>query len=881
MRLRTKLFEIFQAQFPDLVDKIEKEVYLFLEELILQKNILIDKEIDYKDPDFRDVLHGIVDIIGNGLSMIGIPKDQIELSFKSEYRFFKTQTNLKTYKNWIYDEFKPKIEYLLFSEILNFFIETNKNLIMKMLDLGLIDESIKVKFEEIHLKYPRLNKFLSWQLNLENILKKELFEKQLLQEILKFENPVNDLRSIYFLFLLGEFFKFSNRINLSSAVSFLIGDISKWSLPNDQISLTKPLTLYSGLYLIIKNDIEMDLSVVKNTLKDFLVESINSHEDPIFSDSYKVFFIINSMKLLKLKLTPKFIENLVKKKKDSTNLENLSRLTTDQLGLIYELFKELEFLNVLTKEDLENIKQVIDKRQIDGLYCSSESNRKCGIESIWGAINFFLDNRSLQGVDIAFCIDFIIDEINELNNKLDLKDPNQLGKIYLALNILEKIDSTFDANIINALEEYIFSSINREKGNIQKAMSNNINRNVIDVDINTPILKRSEEILTSETLESINLIKTDSKSTIKRDLEELDELGIDNLSLTNLNQLTDVQTPLTGIQKSIKADEPLPNDGNSLIQYLINCPSITLDILQQININYDAIIKPADNIMESLESLYKLIVIEKLLRLKHYFDESKIDKICKKFWRRNGFGETSISDVINTFYGLYIYHEYNLLDEIDIYAIHEFLLEEMKFFKPYKFIENAYLLLALKILDARGLKLMTYEAVKNKILDMDISLYEDFDPIKDTFYQIISLKILSPEIKILKIKEDFIRTLRMEIDGEGSINGNISDTAVALYTLGLLDLLDEEYELGLKLKNYIITKSKFFDSELEEQHISWANDIIGLDLEFNHCFWGLSALMALKPCNSLLPNPNICPDCGKFFTKIPKFCNQCGHKFLR
>lgn len=879
MKLRTKLFEIFQSQFPDLVDKIEKEVYLFLEELILQKNILIDKEIDYKDPDFREVLHSVVDIIGNGLSMIGIPKDQIESSFKSEYRFFKTQMNLKTYKSWIYDEFKPKLEYLLFGEILNFFIDPTRNIINKMLDLGLIDESIKVKFEEIYQKYPRLNKFLSWQINIENILKKELFEKQIIQTILKFEDPENDLRAVYFLYLLGEFFKFNNRINLSSAVSFLIGDISKWSLPNKEISLVKPLTLYSGLYLTIKNDIELDLTIVKNNLKDLLVESINLHEDPIFSDSYIVYYIINSMKLLKLKLTPKFIESLIKKKTDSTTIDKLSQLTTDRLGLIYELFKELEFLNVLTNEDRENIKHIIEKRQIEGLYCSSELNRECGIESIWGAINFFLDIKSLEGVDIAFCIDFLIDQFIEIQNKLNIRDPEQLGKLYLGINILEKIDSTYDVKIINALEEYIFSSITRGKNNIKMTPSVEDQDNLHVESNDSSIIsseKRSVHEISNNTSEKIDI-----KSSIKVDIDNLEELGIDNLSLSNQNQSKTIQTSVKSIQDTIKSDEPLPNEGNALIQYFIDCPSLSLDLLQQINLNYEAIVKPADIIMESLESLYKLVVIEKILRLKHYFDESKIDKICKKFWRKNGFGETSISDVINTFYGLFIYHEYNLLDEIDIYAIHEFLLEEMKFFKPYKFINNAYLLLSLKILDSHGLKLMTYEAVKEKILNLNVSLYEDFDPLKDSFYLIILLKILSPSLKNYKIKEDFVRSLKIEIDQDGSINGNISDTAIALYSLGLMDLLDEEYELASKLKNFILNKSKFFDSELEDQHISWGNDIIGLDLEFNYCFWGLLGLMAFKPFKSIQPNPNICPDCGKFFVKLPKFCNQCGHKFIK
>ncbi|MBD3353619.1 MAG: hypothetical protein GF364_19200 [Candidatus Lokiarchaeota archaeon] len=883
MKLQNKIFEIFRTQFPDLVDTIEEEVFLYLEEMCFQKEIELESTIDYKDPSFREVLHSIVDQVGYGLSLIGVPKNQIESSLNNEYRYFKTQTQLKTYKDWLYEEFKGKIEILLFAEILQYFVDPNKNIVKKMLGLGLLNKKINDKFKSIHEKHPQLSKFLSWQSELKTKLKKEIFEEEDFKELFEFNDPKDNLRAIYYIFVLSEFFDFDQHINLSPAVTFLMGQVNNWTLESEDLSLIKPMPLYAGLYLTQQNDIDVDGKITKTALKDSLVNLVNLQEDPMFSKPYKANYIIKSMELLKLKLTAKFLDGLVKKTDKSTAETNLKAISTDKLGLICKLYKDLGFVPEISGDERKTMFEIIKAREMNGLYCLSDSDKSICVESIWGAVVLMMENKKLSEINIGGCVDYIIDKINELTQNLEIKNVEMLGKLTLAIDLLREIDHRYDINILRSLEGYIFTDIKHEEKKAPKEMIDGLIK-----DAEKPKFQITEMDATGETEEIKNVddietffdsdidemeLPDDIEASAEKDKKEEGSLFDEDLSPVKLDE----SELAAKRQRSI--DEPLTNTSADIIKYFEKFPSLDIEILNNLALNYEPVISAPDIMKQNLESLYKITVIEKLLRLKHQFDAIEIDKLCKTYWHDNGFGETSVPDIQNTYYALYIYHEYDLIDEVDIFAIHDYLLEEIKYFNIYKLISNKYLFLCLRILDQYDIKMMSYEGIKEQLIKHKFLSSEDFNPIKDTFDYIFTLKALDPEVNVDKFKDEFFSDLEFSIGSDGSIDGLITDTAIAMLTIALFDAIEDYSEYWEKMLSFIKYNSGFFNKTIETQQISWGRDKFGAKIELDMCYWGLVALCVSNPVKTESFNPNICPDCGNYFKERPKFCNMCGHKF--
>lgn len=900
MKFRNKILDIFKGQFPQLVDKLEEELYFYLEELLLQQDLSLDEEIDYRNPDFRTKLHSMVDSLANGLSMLGVSKKLIEQKFKSNYRYFKTEKSLKTYKDWLYEEFSLSLNNLLFNEILSYFIEDSENIVDNLIQLGLIDDSIKTKLDKINKKYSRLSKFLSVPVIVRENLLNSIFKEGALKQLFKFETPFADLRALFFIYVLSDIYGLEHRINLSPSVQFLVGEVEKWSSNMDDVSLLMPLTLYCGLYLTKGVDIDIDTSICKSSLKDMIVNAVQQQADPIFQNPYLIYFIVKSMKLLKLKLTPKFLDGLVAKTEESTKLDSIRKLSTDQLATISTLYQELGFKPKLDSQDRENFIKVFKEREQEGIYCLTQDSTKCTVESIWGSLDYFIDNKGVDQIDFGKCLEFLINELIRISDNLTATQPEMLGSLVLGLEILDKIDKHFETALITQLERYIFNEVKSIEKQVPKAIIDDLISDAnkpqyeikeVDTDGQHEVMSDMDDMDADFEDELDKLTNLEAPSLSDSDRSALGDLGIsedDSGRDEDFENLMNEDLEPVAIDRVKKEEketkraevvEPLPNRPIDIANYLVDPPNLSLKFIKNLDVSYNSVTKPPVLVKEDLRTLYHLVAIEHMLRLKHNFSAQEIHEVCQKYYQKTGFGATRFPDVEYTYYGLYIYHEYDIMDRIDIYKIHEYLLEEIERFKDFNLSNNRYLFSCLKILEKHEIPMAEYSRIIVKMLDSDYLNTDDFDPLIESYEYAAALKLLAPKNDISSVKKRFQNALHDAIGLDGSINDTVTDTAKVLITTGLFDLFDSEIEATNKMVNYLISKCEVFSESVRDQHISWGGDILGLSVECNIAYWCLMALLCYRPVKSDDLHPNICGDCGNYFPEKPKFCNMCGNKF--
>ncbi|MHA1340083.1 MAG: hypothetical protein ACTSRZ_18180 [Promethearchaeota archaeon] len=924
MKLRKRVFQLFQTEYPELIDKIESEIYAFLEEMILQKDISLKEEINYKSPEFRDILHVMVEQIGKGLELIGVPKSNVEKDFKSEYKYFRTLTNLKTYKDWLYKEFSESINLLLFDEILDYFVDKNENIINKMLDLGLIENDIKDRLDIIEKQNPNLGKFLSIPVKIENKLKEILIDNTQFEQLVKNAEQEEEARNIiYFSYLLAEYFGFNNKLKFSSLVPFILERYEDWGKINENCTPDNPPELYKILYIANKMDLEANQDYCKRILREQILKLITQYSAPIFSAPYYVYSLVSIMKLLNLKLTAKFLDALIKKDNLSISIENLEKFKTEELCYIPEIYKSINLRTELTQEIISNINQVYQNRLKDGLYSTDDSKLNVNVLSIYSGILYHLDTNQAANLNLSKCLSFLINEISKILSILtplnieDYKISKKLIYLYFVIKSLDYLENAYEPSVTDGFSKFLFSkTINEESEDAQRKLVEeyiaestqkeievfeNLSKDKAGKNLEgiiKPHTATIEDIFEEESTVQQQTTTEISNTEISKEIEKADIVKGESdstFSTTSTQPSPDVkkqlEKPLEKVKKTIKEttkekigtadeyEEPLPNTPNDIIQYLINPPSLPDKIIELIKINYRALRNPPSFIYNSPKNLYMYVCIEKILRIPHRLNAEQMDKALKKFWRKNAFGITKYPDIESTYYALFIYNEYNMMDKIDIYEIHDFILQELNYFANYKIYENKFIFLCLKILDKYGLKMMSYDMILNQFINNDYIWTDNFDSLLDTFDLIIAIKLLNPQADISEIRKRFLDKALVEIDTVNLINDNISDSANILITLGLFDGYNEYPNHSNRLYENIIKSIALFDDNLESENVGWGTNEIGFETELNVAFWSLFAIAIFQPYKTSKINSHICPQCGSYYLKIPKFCNQCGHKF--
>ncbi|MHA1111312.1 MAG: hypothetical protein ACTSRE_09435 [Promethearchaeota archaeon] len=819
MRIHDKTAEIFQAHFPTLGERIHNRIYLYLEEMLYNQGVDLDVAINYANDDYKDILSRIVGILRTGLNSLGIGFNRIDSEFKKENRHFKRATELLNYKEWVYKKLNKTIDELLFSEVLKYYVDKENSLLRQLIDMELFDDDILERFDEIEERYPNLVTYVNWDAKLSELLLENLFTAENFEQIFNFENPEVDLQNLYTMYNLALNIDLP-RVNISGAIDYLMIRTGMWSSINENISVLRPLTLYAGAQLAVQNGVSINTSICSDELYTLIHAIVNVLKDPIFSDPYKVYYIVQTAKLLGIKFSETMINGLISQDYNSTLKDNLELHTTDRLALILLIYKELGHSEVLTDKAMYAILEIINER-------AQNETAFWTMESIWGLLNVMLETKTIEIATVGDILEFTISEMHELAEDITLDNVNNIAKIYLGTQIMKIISFHFNSDVVKGLEQFLFNELRLEHKTIPRDMIDSL---IKDVERHKGPTIKAKDLGLGDTFAS-ELEKLQQLQNEKQKIEEPDE--------------ETYRKP----KPESETENLLDNSPDSLIGYMVNPAGISKKYLDRINFNYEAIVNPPDHIYDSLQKFHEYVTVELLLKLGHHFTKKQVLTFTKPFLKGSAFGDkdSTSPDIVNTYYGLSIFREYNMLKLLDLNGIHYYLMKELNSFNPLNLYENEKLFLALKLLEQENIKVSKSDKLVKTILNTDFSSYQEFNPLLETSGQILALNVIGEDFNRQKLESQYMDLVIAEIDEDGCIKKTVTDTSKVLITMGLFGAYERYYEICEHMVNYILEKGVYFDSDQVERASSWANESIEYEIELTRSYWALMALMVFQP----------------------------------
>jgi len=351
----------------------------------------------------------------------------------------------------------------------------------------------------------------------------------------------------------------------------------------------------------------------------------------------------------------------------------------------------------------------------------------------------------------------------------------------------------------------------------------------------------------------IETLKTPKKELLRSSIESLKEEPIrgDLTPLNKSNTRNGPTVPLNHQSRTlpkINKDISILIDTNTFLDSIGHFQPINNKIANQFKIDTVNLIniKMVNQNFFDLESLFYYLSIIKMLNLESPFTNLEILEIIKQFINKKifSFSKDSVPDSKNIFYGLAILLEMNLLnktDIIDLIEIESFIKSELEIFIPEKLESNLYSLFCLKLIANNRTILIDKSIIGKLIQNINLSNLEEFKPPFDIFNHIASAKLVDKELNLSQFKINYINEIKKLIEPNGSIRNLITDSALVLLILNLLDIKDHEQELCNNLLNYIFKTTKFFNIENLDKDFNWQTDKMGFKIELETLYWALLA----------------------------------------
>jgi len=405
-------------------------------------------------------------------------------------------------------------------------------------------------------------------------------------------------------------------------------------------------------------------------------------------------------------------------------------------------------------------------------------------------------------------LDYLIDNNNKLIENLDLFDllphefRSKLTKYRNENKISEKVKKHFKI-FKNDLLKYFNPS--------------NLAFKVEDLQIEDPMETISEE----------NILK------------KLQEARQENIEALNhpLNQISD-DISLNKVKKP------------SFLNYLVSFPKLNQSITDKIVID----IKRLRNFINSspefldLENLFYGITIFKMLGEELELEPGYVKNIINNFISGKVFstGRYHKPNSISIYHGLSILLELDLLNAfevVDLLDIEMFLEQELNNFIPEKVALNFFTILSLKMLEKSGGIITNKNYLIEPLVNLNLFSLEGFKSYSDMFFYLGLLKLLDDRIDFNNLQTTYLTELAKLILPNGSVNGNITDTARTLLILVLLNSTEIEISMTSELLKFLNQNLNFFKIENQDfGDFNWDNNKIAFKIELRMLFWMLLAL---------------------------------------
>jgi hypothetical protein len=891
MNLLDRLYAVFREKNNALMQDIESALFLFIEEIIISKNIPMDGAIDYNSPAYQTNLKVLLNSIEEGLASLKFPRVTIKSYLMQYYPTFSKQMS---YVDWIMREFQPKIQKILFCEILKHLSSHSSNL-RDLVSLGVLNAGYLTKLDQIRKENVEYNDYFEWYFRLMDTFVQKVTTNELdFRNILQFDDPERCLQSVYIVFRIMELMELQNHLDLTPVIRFLTQSSEKWGVQNLNISEKYPMTIFAGLYLLNYAKVQFDLTNITENIKKILVNLVNNFTAPIYEDTYLTYYTIRACKILGLKLSEKLITGLLRYDEKVINIQYLRNMSTARLGTIYRCFRDLNALDKMHIPARNNIKEILETRTKDRLFYDYDIDFLPMSEAILGGVDIVEFENALNVLDLKALYLFIARNIKENLFILDFGLTGQLSDIYYALKVLDRFDGLQDKSGIKLLHQLLFRSQGSPistKPQVRPSPSVAPSLASTPAPIEAPITSWADNETEFDPFQDSGAGQNTfiPKPEFRPQVPEVEKLP----QTVKPVPVTPVEPPPKVVIDPVGGASPAPSAYSSSVtldsgeplpthlwDFFGKFPALHSDIIDELRLNMVGIGAFRESIFNSLNTLHNWIVCLRVLNLEIPVTGEEVFRRTAIFRKTHGFGIEGdyMPDPQNTFYGLAIYAEMGLMNRIDLYAIQKYLIAETQRFDENFVLINDYTMMALRLLEKQGIVMGDLSSLVSRVSNWNaFKATEQYDIATDFIHCINLLRTINPMGDYSHYNEKYLNAIKTLLMENGSIQNRITDTAKSLLVLTELGLKNTaEAKFMIRFLQY---ETRMFADVVAQEPLGWMNEGIGYELELKLAYWTLLALTVNFPMHPPPTKAIVCPGCRKYFNQKPRFCNNCGHRF--
>ena len=865
------MYQLFREKFNRILDEIESSVYVFIEDLLLSKNFPLETVINYtQDNSYQKICKDLIESIAFALKSLNVPQNQINSGLLRYFPTFSPKPDYKTYVDWI-NAFKPYIQMILFSETLQYLAELPSN-IEHLAEYSILSQRNLSELKTIKKDHPQLVLYLNSFLKFKEVLHNKISTSENdYVSLFNFQDPEKDLQSLYIVFRLLETFRIEEQYQFDKIGAYLINQKENWILQNPNISEKYPMTVYCGIYLARAGNIAIDGNAVKEYLKKCLVNLVNNYKAPIFEDTFLVYYTLLACDALDLKLTGKLITGLIKTDPAIISFDALKRFSTTRLGTIFLIYDHLKIMNELPESVIKSIVQIMDSRCRENVYYDYDIDFMACTEAIYGSLIISEFANILAKYPFLQNLDFVLKSMKENLIVLDFSLTGQVSDLFYGIMFIDRFNSLQNDLPMQIIKSYIF-------GQPIPTFSPPATP--------SPILNAEDpfaDVPHSFDFDS-NESSSPSSSSEKSPMSaKFVPAGVAPVPAP-IEPVVSIPKIVIEDEKSAAPSPPVLTSKRDLPvhywDYFGDFPILIPDIVDELQLNMAAISKPREIIYQSLETLHQWVVSLKILNIDFPFTKEELFQKTAPFRKENGFGFESaeFSDVENTFYGLSIYSEVGLLNRLNLIKINEYLQEEIKNINENFILTNDCIFMALRLLARQKVAMESYANLLPMFATMNFQSSNDqISVVDDMIHYVNLLKSIDSNIDLSFLHENYLKEVQVAQEEDGSIQKVAANTARVLITLKELGL--HSGAEGKFMLKYLQYDAKPFSESTQKEPLGWEQDSLGFLVELNMCYWILIGLTMMYPSNPPEYKACVCPECRKYFSKKPKFCNGCGHPF--
>ncbi|MBY8987873.1 MAG: hypothetical protein KGD61_05415 [Candidatus Lokiarchaeota archaeon] len=354
------------------------------------------------------------------------------------------------------------------------------------------------------------------------------------------------------------------------------------------------------------------------------------------------------------------------------------------------------------------------------------------------------------------------------------------------------------------------------------------NKDLLDYFDPTNLTFKEEDFQIEDPMELI------SEENILKKLQEARQDNIEAISRTSNQVSNDILLN--------KANKP------SLLNYFVSFPKLNQTITNKIIINTKHLRKFINSSPEflDLENLFYVVNIFKMLGEELQLEPGYVKNVVNNFISGKVFstGRYHKPNPVSIFHGLSFLFELDLLNNselVDLLDIEMFLENELKTFIPEKIVLNFFAILSLKILQKSGGIITDKSHLIEPLASLDLFNIEGFKS-SDMFFYLGLLKLLDDRFDFYNLQAPYIVELEKQMLPNGSVNGNITDTARTLLTLVLLNSTGKEISIVSELLKFLTQNLNFFIENQDFGDFVWNHNKIAFKIELRMLFWMLLAL---------------------------------------